>query len=69
MNLFILTISCIIGGLASLITWIVSPYFLARREYYAKSQYGLLTKKIGWCVQWFIFVSIMASIILEKFLK
>jgi hypothetical protein len=56
MHLFILTISFIFGGIASLITWKVAPFFLARRQYYVKSQYELLKIKISWCISWFIIV-------------
>lgn len=57
MDLFILILSCVFGGIASLITWKVAPFFLARRQYYVKSQYELLKIKIIWCITWFILVA------------
>lgn len=69
MHLSILIISCILGGIASLITWNVAYFFLARREYYRKSQYELLKIKINWCITWFILVAIIAFGILNKILK
>lgn len=59
-------IPAIFGIIASIITWIVSPFFLAKREYYVKSQYELLKIKIGWCIKSFIGVTLILGIILTE---
>lgn len=69
MDLFIIILSAVFGGIASLITWNVAPFFLARREYYIKSKYELLKIKINWCITWFILITIISFTIINKILK
>ncbi len=59
-------IPAIFGIIASIITWIVAPFFLAKREYYVKSQYELLKIKVEWCIKSFIGVALILGIILTE---
>jgi hypothetical protein len=52
-----LILSVIAGIIAAIIAWRVSNFFIARREFYAKSQYEILMKKLGWCFFWGAFVA------------
>jgi hypothetical protein len=65
MYLFIIPV--IFGIIASIITWIIAPFFLAKRQYYVKSKYELLKIKITWCIEWFFGVAFTVAIILDKF--
>lgn len=61
-------ICCIFGVIAVAITWIIAPFFLAKRQYYVKSQYELLKLKIGWCITWFFCTTFLCYFILLQFL-
>lgn len=52
---FGLGLSVIAAIAAAIIAWKVANFFIARREFYVKSQYDILMKKLGWCIFWFLF--------------
>ena len=49
MAVFGFLLAFIVSILAIIITWNVSNFFLARREFYVKSRYQILIIKLGWC--------------------
>lgn len=72
---FGLGLSVVAGIVAAIIAWKVSNFFLARREFYVKSPYEILMKKLGWCLFWFLFTIYVGTSIMipkkdrEKYLK
>jgi len=72
---FSLGLSVVAGIVAAIIAWKVSNFFLARREFYVKSPYEILMKKLGWCLFWFLFTIYVGTSIMipkkerEKYLK
>jgi hypothetical protein len=72
---FGLGLSVIAAIAAAIIAWKVANFFLARREFYVKSPYEILMKKLGWCIFWFLFtLTVGVKIItpkkdLDKYLK
>jgi len=52
---FSLGLSVVSAIAAAIIAWKVANFFLARREFYVKSPYEILMKKLGWCIFWFLF--------------
>ncbi|GIZ08038.1 hypothetical protein FUMI01_07650 [Flavobacterium sp. UMI-01] len=65
-NIYLFVIPAIFGVIASIITWIVAPFFLAKREYYVKSRYELLKIKIEWCIKSFIGVTLVLAILISE---
>ena len=64
---FGLILSVVAGIAAAIIAWKVANFFLARREFYVKSPYEILMKKLGWCLFWGLFtIYIGVSIVLPK---
>jgi hypothetical protein len=64
---FGLGLSVVAGIAAAIIAWKVANFFLARREFYVKSPYEILMKKLGWCLFWGLFtIYIGVSIVLPK---
>lgn len=60
-------LSLLAGIVASIIAWKVANFFIARREFYVKSQYEILMKKLGWCFSWGIFIAYIGiSIVVPK---
>ena len=51
---FGLGLSVIVAISAAIIAWRVANFFLARREFYVKSPYEILMKKLGWSIFWFL---------------
>lgn len=49
MAVFGFLLALVVSILAIIITWNVSNFFLARREFYVKSRYQILMIKLGWC--------------------
>ena len=49
MVVFGFLLALVVSILAIIITWNVSNFFLARREFYVKSRYQILMIKLGWC--------------------
>lgn len=47
-----LILASVASLIAAIITWKVSNFFLARREFYVKSRYEILMIKLGWCTTW-----------------
>ena len=72
---FGLGLSVIAAIAAAIIAWKVANFFLARREFYVKSPYEILMKKLGWCIFWFLFtLTVGVKIVtpkkdLDKYLK
>ena len=63
-----LILSIIAGIIAAIIAWRVSNFFIARREFYAKSQYEILMQKLSWCFFWGAFVAFVGfSIVVYVF--
>lgn len=64
---FGLGLSVVAGIAAAIIAWKVANFFLARREFYVKSPYEILMKKLGWCLFWFLFtIYVGISIMVPK---
>ncbi|MCZ2249292.1 MAG: hypothetical protein LC111_11100 [Bacteroidia bacterium] len=53
---FGLFLSLVAAIIAAFLAWKFANFFIARREFYVKSPYDILMKKIGWCVFWFLFI-------------
>lgn len=58
-------LASIVSILGVIITWKVSNFFLARREFYVKSRYEILMIKLGWCssIGFFSFIIIFNLIV------
>jgi hypothetical protein len=64
---FGLGLSVAAGIAAAILAWKVANFFLARREFYIKSPYEILMKKLGWCLFWFLFtIYVGVSIMVPK---
>lgn len=60
-------LSLLAGIVVAIIAWKVANFFIARREFYVKSQYEILMKKLGWCFSWGIFTAFIGiSIVVPK---
>ncbi len=69
MAIFGLVIIVIIGIVGVIITWKVSNFFLARRDFYVNSPYKILTIKIGWCISTFLLILLFGIQLLNDWLK
>lgn len=38
----------------AVLAWKFADFFIARRQFYVKSRYEILIKKLGWCIFWFL---------------
>ena len=64
---FGLGLSVVAGIASAIIAWKVANFFIARREFYVKSQYDILMKKLGWCLFWGLFtIYVGVSILVPK---
>ena len=67
MAIFGFLLTLIVSIVAIIITWNVSNFFLARREFYVKSRYQILMIKLGWCASiGFVVFFIIFNLIVPK---
>ena len=62
--LYIFTV--ILGVIGAIITWIVSPYFLSRRDYYRNSRYKIFRQKFLWSATTFGFIIVVGVLLIKK---
>lgn len=64
---FGLSLTLIAAITAAILAWKFANFFIARREFYVKSPYDILMKKLGWCIFWFLFtIYIGINIVMPK---
>lgn len=59
MNFIKITLIIVLPIIAAIISWLLSGYFISRKEHYNNSKYGITMKKLSWSFFWLIFTAIV----------